>query len=79
MGVPAGFESGTKYVGVGAEQVCAIDKGNKVQCWDYNSGVQKVPTEVYRAEISDVSAGQTQNCAITKLGKLSCWPVVKNY
>ena len=58
MGVPAGFQSGTKVVSVGREQVCAIDKGNKVKCWDYNRGVKKVPTAVFKSEVVSVSAGQ---------------------
>ena len=52
MGVPEGLEKGTKQVSVGREEVCAIDKLNKVKCWDYNSGVKKVPTSVSKSEIS---------------------------
>lgn len=58
VGVPAGFQSDTKMVSVGREQVCAIDKNSKVKCWDYNSGVKKVPTGVFKSEVVQVSAGQ---------------------
>lgn len=76
--MPAEFNSGTKQVSVGREEVCAITQKSKVKCWDYNSGVKKVPSIVNKSEFKEVSAGQHHNCAIDIKGKLVCWPVEEN-
>lgn len=58
VGVPAGFSSKTKQVSVGRKQVCALNKRDKVKCWDYNKGVMQIPLTVTKANIKEVSAGQ---------------------
>lgn len=66
--VPVGFNTGTKQVSVGLQEVCAISKEDKLKCWDYTSGVKEIPAAISTSAIVDVSAGQQQNCAVTKEG-----------
>lgn len=58
MDVPKDFKTETLSVSVGKQHVCAINKKNRVKCWNYNKGVMKVPLEVKKEEYVEVSAGQ---------------------
>lgn len=83
VATPTIVDAGTAYakVAIGSYHACAITTLGALKCWGLNgsgqvgdsTGIDKyIPTVIYSANASDVTAGSTHTCAVVS-GILQCW------
>ncbi len=66
-----GNNSGWQYFSVYNYYTCAINKNNKLFCWD--KGVTEIPVQMGNDNWEKVSCGENYACGINTEGKLFCW------